>query len=146
MISFWIFMGIGVCGVITYVSFSNPRGNDKDYLYFNEKTSRRLFSSSLKAKSVDEKEVFKTLKDARLKPCFLDADLKSKGEGADAMDDEFDKIVDSANQEAYEFMRNNTDSLGENSVKNILEDEYTFTHFPIVEEPHYVKVKSKKKK
>ena len=138
-----IIVGATVVGLIGYILLSDPKPKDRK---IGGKASPILFKSSLRIGGANEKEVFKTLKEAGIEPCFLDADLKSKGEGADAMDDEFDKIVDSANQKAYEFMRNNTDSLGENSVKNISEDEYTFTHFPIVEEPHYVKVKSKKKK
>ena len=100
----------------------------------------------MKTGGVDEKEVFKTLKDAGIKPCFLDADLKSKDEGAALMDDEFDKIVDSANQKAYEFMRNNPDSLGEISVQKALNDDQIFNHFHVVQEPCIVKVKSKKKR
>jgi len=136
-------VGATVVGIIGYILLSDPKTKDRK---IGGKASPILFKSSLKTGGVDEKEVFKTLKDAGIKPCFLDADLKSKDEGAALMDDEFDKIVDSANQKAYEFMRNNPDSLGENSVQKVLNDEQTFTHFPVVQEPCIVKVKSKKKR
>ena len=82
-------VGATVVGLIGYILLSDPKTKDRK---IGGKASPILFKSSLKTGGVDEKEVFKTLKDAGIKPCFLDADLKSKDEGAALMDDEFDKI------------------------------------------------------
>ena len=138
-----IIVGATVVGLIGYILLSDPKPKDRK---IGGKASPILFKSSLRMGGANEKEVVKTLKEAGIEPCFLDAELKEKSNESTTQQGDFNAIVNTANQKAYEFMKNNTDSLGENSVKNILEDEYIFTHFPIVEEPHYVKVKSKKKK
>jgi len=136
-------VGATIVGVIGYMLLSDLKTKDGKT---GGKASPILFKYSLKTGDVDEKEVFKTPKDAGIKPCFLDTDLNNKGEGTVALDDEFDKLIASANKNAYEFMRNNPDSLGANSVQNALNDEQIFNHFPVAQEPCIVKVKSKNKK
>lgn len=81
-----------------------------------------LFNSSLRTGDADEKEV---LKDAGLESCFLDTDLKGKNNDSTTQQDEFDAIINIVNQNVYEFMRNNQDSVGENSFKNNFNNEYT---------------------
>jgi len=57
---------IPVAVVLHYTFIVEPRQN---------RVPKALFKSSLKNNTVDEKEVFKTLKDANIEPCFLKQDL-----------------------------------------------------------------------
>lgn len=134
---------VSVVGLVVYILLDDPKPKHKK---IGGKASPILFKSSLKTGGVDEKVVFKTLKDAGIGPSFLGSDLNEMSDEKIVKCDEFDKLIDSANKDAYDFMRNNPDSLGKNSVQNVLNDEQTFTRFPVVQEPCIVKVKSKKKR
>ena len=134
---------VSVVGLVVYILLDDPKPKHRK---IGGKASPILFKSSLKTGGVDEKVVFKTLKDAGIGPSFLGSDLKEMSDEKTVKCDEFDKIVDSVNQNVYVFMRNNRDSIGSNSIQNVLNDEQTFTSFPVVKEPGIVKVKCKKKK
>ena len=134
---------VSVVGLVVYILLDDPKPKHRK---IGGKASPILFKSSLKTGGVDEKVVFKTLKDAGIGPSFLGSDLKEMSDEKTVKCDEFDKTVDSVNQNFYVFMRNNRDSIGSNSIQNVLNDEQTFTNFPVVQEPCIVKVKSKKKR
>lgn len=57
---------IPVAYTLHYTFIVEPRQN---------KVPKALFKSSLKNNTVDEKEVFKTLKEANIEPCFFKQDL-----------------------------------------------------------------------
>ena len=70
-----VIIGIAIIGVMLYVLFSDPKP------VYDEKWAQgrgsSLFHSSLKPDNYPStKEVFKTLEDAGIKPCFLEADIK----------------------------------------------------------------------
>lgn len=132
---------VSAVGLVVYILLDDPKPIHRK---IGCKASPILFKSSLKTGGVDEKVVFKTLKDAGIGPSFLGSDLKEMSDEKTVKCDEFDKIVDSVNQNVYVFMKNNRDSIGSNSIQNVLNDEQTFTSFPVVKVPVIVKVKCKK--
>lgn len=68
-------IGIAIIGVVLYVLFSDPKPvYDKTYA---QGRGSSLFNTSLKPDNYPStKEVFKTLEDAGIEPCFLEADIK----------------------------------------------------------------------
>ena len=70
-----VFIGVVIIGVVLYVLFSAPRPvYDETWV---QGRGSSLFHPSLKPdKYPSTKEVFKTLEDAGIKPCFLEADIK----------------------------------------------------------------------
>ena len=68
-------IGVAIIGIVLYVLFSDPKP-----VYDETRAQGRdslLFRSSLNPdKYPSTKEVFKTLEDAGIKPCFLEADIK----------------------------------------------------------------------
>lgn len=70
-----VIVGVAILGVVLYVLFSDPKP-----VYNETWTQGRgslLFHSSLKLDNYPStKEVFKTLEDAGIKPCFLKDDIK----------------------------------------------------------------------
>ena len=68
-------IGIAISGVVLYVLFSDPKPVcDETYA---QGRGSLLFHSSLKPDNyASTKEVFKTLQDAGIEPCFMREDIK----------------------------------------------------------------------